>query len=162
MINIKIICLGKIKEKYLNDAINEYKKRLSKFCKLEIIELADEKLPTTNSLSLLNEVKEKEAKLILSKLDKCKSDYVICLDELGTELTSKQLATKIDYISTNLSSSITFVIGGSLGLSDTVKSKADFCLSFSKLTFPHQLFRVFVLEQLFRCFKILNNEQYHH
>lgn len=162
MINIKIICLGKIKEKYLSDAINEYTKRLSKFCKLEIIELPDEKLPTSNSTSLLDEVKEKEAKLILNKLDKNKSDYVICLDETGTELTSKQLASKIDNIVTNLSSSITFVIGGSLGLSNAVKAKADFCLSFSKLTFPHQLFRVFVLEQLFRSFKILNNEQYHH
>lgn len=162
MINIKIICLGKIKEQYINDAIKEYSKRLSKFCKLEIIELPDEKLPTSNSIALLNEVKEKEAKLILNKLDRYKSDYVICLDEFGTELTSKQLAAKIDSISTNISSSITFIIGGSLGLADIVKNKADFCLSFSKLTFPHQLFRVFVLEQLFRSFKILNNEQYHH
>lgn len=162
MINIKIICLGKIKEKYLNDAINEYTKRLSKFCKLEIVELPDEKLPTSTSTALLNEVKEKEAKLILNKLEKNKSDYVICLDELGSELTSKELAAKIDNISTNISSSITFIIGGSLGLADVIKSKANFCLSFSKLTFPHQLFRVFVLEQLFRCFKILNNEQYHH
>lgn len=162
MINIKIICLGKIKEKYLCDAINEYTKRLSKFCKLEIIELADEKLPTSTSLALLNEVKEKEAKLILNKLEKYKSDYIICLDELGTELTSKDFAAKIDNISTNISSSIIFIIGGSLGLSNTIKDKANFCLSFSKLTFPHQLFRVFVLEQLFRCFKILNNEQYHH
>jgi len=162
MINIKIICLGKIKEKYLNDAINEYTKRLSKFCKLEILELPDEKLPTSNSSALLNEVKEKEAKLILSKLEKCKSDYIICLDENGKELSSPELAQKIDNIATNISSSITFIIGGSLGLADTIKRQANYTLSFSKLTFPHQLFRVFVLEQLFRCFKILNNEQYHH
>lgn len=162
MINIKIICLGKIKEKYLNDAINEYTKRLSKFCKLEIIELPDEKLPTSSSVALLNEVKEKEAKLILNKLEKCKSDYVICLDENGKELSSPEFAQKIDNIATNISSSITFIIGGSLGLSDTIKKQANYTLSFSKFTFPHQLFRVFVLEQLFRCFKILNNEQYHH
>ena len=162
MINIKIICLGKLKEKYLTEAVLEYTKRLSKFCKLEIIELPDEKLPTSTSESLINEVKDKEAKLILNKLEKFKSDYIICLDEKGAELSSKQLATKIDNIITNTSSSITFVIGGSLGLSNLIKEKANCVLSFSKLTFPHQLFRVFVLEQLFRCFKILNNEQYHH
>lgn len=162
MINIKIICLGKIKEKFLNDAINEYSKRLSKFCKLEIIELPDEKLPTSTSPALLNEVKEKEAKLILSKLEKSKSDYIICLDETGSEMSSKDLASKINDIAVNISSSITFIIGGSLGLADSVKKQANYILSFSKLTFPHQLFRVFVLEQLFRCFKILNNEQYHH
>lgn len=162
MINIKIICLGKIKEKYLNEAILEYSKRLSKFCKLDIIELPDEKLPTTNSVALLNEVKEKEAKLILNRLSKFKSDYVICLDETGTELSSKAFASHIDNIATNISSNITFIIGGSLGLSNTIKTQADYILSFSKLTFPHQLFRVFLLEQLFRCFKILNNEQYHH
>ncbi len=162
MINIKIICLGKIKEKYLDDAIKEYTKRLSKYCRLEIIELPDEKLPTSNSQALNNEVKEKEAKLILNKLEKMKSDYIICLDETGKQLSSKELSEKIRYISTNISGSITFIIGGSLGLSETIKSKANYILSFSKLTFPHQLFRVFVLEQLFRCFKILNNEQYHH
>jgi len=162
MINIRLICLGKIKEKYLNDAISEYMKRLSKFCKLEIIELPDEKLPTSNSISLLNEVKEKEANIILSKLEKYKSDYVICLDETGIELSSEKLASKIENIATNQSSSISFIIGGSLGLANKIKNKANYILSFSKLTFPHQLFRVFVLEQLFRCFKILNNEQYHH
>ena len=162
MINVKIVCLGKIKEKYLDDAIKEYTKRLSKYCRLEIIELPDEKLPTSNSQALNNEVKEKEAKLILNKLEKTKSDYIICLDETGKQLSSKELSEKISYISTNISGSITFIIGGSLGLSETIKSKANYLLSFSKLTFPHQLFRVFVLEQLFRCFKILNNEQYHH
>lgn len=161
MINIKIICVGKIKENYLDDAIKEYSKRLSKFCKLEIIELPDEKLPTTRSEALYNEVKEKEAKLILSKINK-KSSYVICLDETGKEFSSPTLAEKLDSIFVNHSSNLTFIIGGSLGLSDTVKQSADLILSFSKLTFPHQLFRVFLLEQLFRCFKILNNEQYHH
>lgn len=162
MINIRIICMGKIKEKYLNEAIAEYSKRLSKFCKLEVIELSDEKLPTNPNPSLINEVKEKEAKLILNKLESFKSTYTICLDELGKSLSSTEFAEKIDDIAINSSSSITFIIGGSLGLSNTVKSKADYILSFSKLTFPHQLFRVFLLEQLFRCFKILNNEQYHH
>ena len=161
MININIICLGKIKEKYLSDAISEYSKRLSKFCKLNIIELPDEKLPTNPNASLIKEVKEKEAKLIQSKLANIKSTYVICLDELGKKLSSTEFAEKINDIALNNSSSITFIIGGSLGLSDTIKNKADYILSFSKLTFPHQLFRVFLLEQLFRCFKILSNEQYH-
>lgn len=161
MINIKIVCIGKIKEKYLEDAIKEYSKRLSRFCKLEIIELPDEKLPANRSEALYNEVKEKEAKLILSKINN-KNSYVVCLDETGIEMTSPKLAEKLDSIFTNISSSITFVIGGSLGLSNTVKENANLILSFSKLTFPHQLFRVFLLEQLFRCFKILNNEQYHH
>lgn len=161
MINIKIVCVGKIKEKYLEDAIKEYSKRLSRFCKLEIIELPDEKLPANRSEALYNEVKEKEAKLILSKINN-KNSYVVCLDETGIEMPSPKLAEKLDSIFTNISSSITFVIGGSLGLSNTVKKNANLILSFSKLTFPHQLFRVFLLEQLFRCFKILNNEQYHH
>ena len=161
MINIKIVCVGKIKEKYLEDAIKEYSKRLSRFCKLEIIELPDEKLPANRSEALYNEVKEKEAKLILSKINN-KNSYVVCLDETGIEMSSPKLAEKLDSIFTNISSSITFVIGGSLGLSNTVKENANLILSFSKLTFPHQLFRVFLLEQLFRCFKILNNEQYHH
>ena len=162
MININIICIGKIKEKYLNDGIAEYSKRLSRFCKLKIIELPDEKLPTTYNKTLYNEVKEKEAKLILNKLETIKSSYVICLDETGNSLTSEELANKISEISTNISSSITFIIGGSLGLSNYIKNKANYIISFSKLTFPHQLFRVFLLEQLFRCFKILNNETYHH
>ncbi len=162
MININIICIGKIKEKYLNDAIAEYSKRLSRFCKLKIIELPDEKLPTTYNKTLYNEVKEKEAKLILNRLETIKSSYVICLDETGNSLTSEELANKISEISTNISSSITFIIGGSLGLSNYIKNKAHYIISFSKLTFPHQLFRVFLLEQLFRCFKILNNETYHH
>lgn len=161
MINVKIICVGKLKEKYLDDAIKEYSKRLSRFCKLEILELPDEKLPVNYSEALYNEVKEKEAKLILSKINQ-KSSYIIYLDETGKEFSSPKLAEKLDSIFTNVSSSLTFVIGGSLGLSNTVKEKADLVLSFSKLTFPHQLFRVFLLEQLFRCFKILNNEQYHH
>ena len=162
MINIRIICVGKIKESYLNDAIAEYTKRLSKFCKLEIIELPDEKLPSNLNQSLIDEVKEKEAKLIISKLDNLKSTFVICLDEKGDSLSSTQFAKKIDDISINGFSSITFIIGGSLGLSNTIKNRANCTLSFSKLTFPHQLFRVFLLEQLFRCFKILHNEQYHH
>ena len=161
MINGKIICVGKLKEKYLNDAIKEYSKRLSRFCKLEILELQDEKLPVNYSEALYNEVKEREAKLILSKINQ-KNSYIICLDETGKEFSSPKLAERLDSIFTNVSSSLTFVIGGSLGLSNTVKEKAHLILSFSKLTFPHQLFRVFLLEQLFRCFKILNNEQYHH
>ena len=162
MINIKLICVGKVKEKFFNDAICEYSKRLSKFCKLDIIELPDEKLPNNLNNSLATEVKEKESKLIMNKLDSIKSSYIICLDEKGSSLSSYEFAQKINDISINNSSTITFIIGGSLGLSEDIKSKANYILSFSKLTFPHQLFRVFVLEQLFRCFKILNNEAYHH
>ena len=162
MINIKIICVGKLKEKYLAEAISEYSKRLSKYCKLDIIELPDEKLPNVLNDSLASEVKEKEAKLIINKLESIKSSYVICLDETGSHLSSTEFAEKINNISVNISSTITFIIGGSLGLSDSIKKRADYILSFSKLTFPHQLFRVFLLEQLFRCFKILKGEQYHH
>ena len=162
MISIRIICVGKIKENYLNEAITEYAKRLSKFCKLEIIELPDEKLPSNLNQSLKDEIKEKEAKLIINKLENIKSTYTICLDELGKSISSTEFAQKIDNIAVNNSSSITFIIGGSLGLADSIKNKADYILSFSKLTFPHQLFRVFLLEQLFRAFKILHNEQYHH
>ncbi len=148
---IKIICVGSIKEKYLVDAINEYTKRISKYTKLEIIEV--------NDLSLLEDkcLKE-EAKLIEKHLDE--KDYIITLDIEGKELSSVEFAEKIDEI--NISNpNITFVIGGSLGLDDSIKERRNFSLSFSKMTFPHQLFRVILLEQIYRSFKILNNETYH-
>ena len=148
---IKIICVGSIKEKYLVDAINEYTKRISKYTKLEIIEV--------NDLSLLEDkcLKE-EAKLIEKHLDS--KDYIITLDIEGKELSSVEFAEKIDEI--NISNpNITFVIGGSLGLDKSIKERRNFSLSFSKMTFPHQLFRVILLEQIYRSFKILNNETYH-
>ena len=143
---IKIICLGKLKEKYLCDAVNEYKKRISKYSKIEIIEL--------NDLDDLNKEKELIEKNIGSK------DYVITLEIEGNSISSVELANKIDNIF-NTNSTITFIIGSSTGLHQDIKNRSNYKLSFSKLTFPHQLFRVILLEQIYRSFKINNNETYH-
>lgn len=146
---MKIICVGKIKEKYFIDAINEYKKRLSKYTKLEIIELPD------YNYDIVKTVNE-EGKNILSKIgDK---DFVVTMEIGGAKLSSTKLANFID---SNISKNITFVIGGSNGLSKEVMDRSNFSLSFSDLTFPHQLFRVILLEQIYRAFKIINNESYH-
>lgn len=161
MINIRIICVGDLKEKYLKEMQEEYIKRLSKYCKLEIITLKDEKLPSTLNTSNCNIVKEKEGQAILSKLNVSNS-YTFVMDEKGKEYTSVELSEKLDKIMTMGNSTINFVIGGSLGLCDSIKQKGNELISFSKLTFPHQLIRMFLLEQLFRSFKILNNETYHH
>lgn len=142
---IKIICVGKIKEKFYVDAIEEYKKRLSKYTKLEIIELQDS-----------NILKEKE--LILKNINL--KDYNIALAIEGKEYNSIDLSTHIDKV-LSINSNITFIIGGSEGIDDEIKSKVNELISFSKLTFPHQLFRVILLEQIYRCFKINNNETYH-
>lgn len=161
MINIKIICVGDLKETYLKQMQAEYVKRLSKYCKLEIITLKDEKLPNTLNDSNCHIVKEKESSLILAKLNTPNS-YTFVLDERGTEYSSIELSNKIDKVMTLGNSTINFVIGGSLGLSETVKSKGNELISFSRLTFPHQLIRMFLLEQIFRSFKIIHNETYHH
>ena len=149
---IKIICVGKIKEKYLKDAISEYQKRLSKYTKLEIIEL--------NDISNLNrnDIIEKEGISILNNIkDK---DYVITLDINGIKMNSVKFA---DTLAKTLiiNSNIVFIIGGSYGLSNSVSARSNLKLSFSDLTFPHQLFRVILLEQIYRAFKINNNEEYH-
>lgn len=143
---IKIICLGKIKEDYLNKLIEDYKKRISRYHKIEIIELND-----SNDLS-------KESVDILKHINN--QDYVIALDIKGEITDSESLAKKIDKVFLN-HSTITFVIGSSYGLDDSIKSRANYKLSFSKLTFPHGLFRGILLEQIYRSFKILNNETYH-
>ena len=143
---IKIICLGKLKEKYLHEAVEEYKKRISKYSKIEIIELAD--------LDDLKKEKELIEKYINPK------DYVITLEIEGNIISSEELAKKIDNIF-NTNSTITFIIGSSTGLHDDIKNRSNYKLSFSKLTFPHQLFRVILLEQIYRTFKINNNETYH-
>lgn len=161
MINIKIICIGDLKETYLKEMQAEYVKRLSKYCKLEIMTLKDEKLPSTLNESNCNIVKEKEAALILSKLN-APNSYTFILDEKGKEYCSVELSQKIDKVMTLGNSTINFVIGGSLGLSDSVKNKGNELISFSRLTFPHQLIRMFLLEQIFRSFKIIHNETYHH
>ena len=159
MLNINIICVGKIKEKYLKEAIDEYSKRLSKYCALKIIELQDEKLPDKLYESTIIQTKQKECKKILDNIKK--DSYIIALDLKGKQYTSEEFSTKIQQIATNYNSSITFVIGGTLGLTEELLNKCNEKICFSKMTFPHQLIRVFLLEQLFRCFKISNNETYH-
>ncbi len=159
MLSINIVCVGKLKEEYLKSAINEYSKRLSKYCSLNFIELQDEKLPNKLNDSLINEIKQKEASKIINHIKK--DSYIICLDLKGKELSSEDFSKKIDDIALNFNSSITFVIGGTLGLTDDVLNLANEKLCFSKMTFPHQLIRVFLLEQLFRAFKISKNETYH-
>lgn len=149
---IKIICLGKIKEKYLKDAINEYQKRISKYSQIEIIELADE------SMNDIEKVKKQEGEKIKKYLKP--KDYIITLEIDAPQLTSEQFASKIENIFIE-NSNITFVIGGSYGLSDEIKRLSNLKLSFSKMTFPHQLFRVILLEQIYRSYKIMNNESYH-
>ena len=146
---IKILCVGKIKEKFFKDAIAEYQKRLSKYTKLNIIELEDE--PNINGIL-------KEGEKILKNINE--KDYVITLEIEGNMLTSEELAKKIDE-TLQINSNITFVIGGSYGISNKVKERSNYKLSFSKQTFPHQLFRIMFLEQLYRTFKINNNETYH-
>mgnify|MGYP005767450881 FL=1 len=159
MLSINIICIGKIKESFFKDPINEYSKRLSKYCNLNIIELSDEKLPSKLNDKIIENIKNTEGKKILSHLKK--DSYKICLDLHGKQFSSEEFSAKIDSISLNYNSSITFIIGGTLGISSEVLTCADEKICFSKMTFPHQLIRVFLLEQLFRAFKISNNETYH-
>lgn len=149
---IKIICVGKIKEKYLNDAIEEYKKRLSKYTKLKIIEVND--VDNDN----INIILKKEKELIEKNINV--KDYVITLEIEGNLINSEEFASKIDNIQ-NINPNITFIIGGSYGLHNEIKMRSNYKLSFSKMTFPHQLFRVILLEQIYRSFKINNNEAYH-
>ena len=156
---ITLITVGKLKEKYLKDAINEYSKRLSAYTKLDIIEVADEKEPTNPSPADEALVKAKEGERIRQKL---KDDtYLIALAIEGEQLTSPQLAHKLDQLTLSGHSHITFLIGGSLGLDPDILRRADYLLSFSKLTFPHQLMRVILLEQIYRSFRIIKNEPYH-
>ena len=156
---INIVCVGKIKEKYLKIGIDEFKKRLSKYCKLDIIELEDEKAPENLSDKEMLIIKEKEGKKILSKIKD--NSYVIALAIDGKNLSSEELAETINKLGVRGISNITFVIGGSLGLSDEVLSRADYKLSFSKMTFPHQLMRLILLEQVYRAYRINNGEPYH-
>lgn len=156
---ITIISVGKIKEKYLKDAIAEYAKRLGKYCRLEIIEVADEKTPDQASETVEEGIRAKEAERILKNI---KDDmYVITLEIQGKMLTSEELADKIEMLGIQGKSSIAFVIGGSIGLGKAVLDRSDFALSFSRMTFPHQLMRVILLEQIYRGFRIINGEPYH-
>ena len=149
---IKIICVGQIKEPYLKEAIKEYQKRLTKHTNLEIIELKD------LSYQDDNKVLKEEGENILKNIDS--KDYVITLEIEGNSLSSEEFAKRIENIQIT-NPNITFIIGGSLGISEEVKERSNFKLSFSKMTFPHQLFRVILLEQIYRAFKIINNESYH-
>lgn len=156
---ITIITVGKIKEKYLKDAIAEYSKRLSKYCKLDIIEVADEKTPDNASEVVENVIRSKEAERILKYI---KDDaYIITLEINGKQLSSEELSDKIDKLGVQGTSHIIFIIGGSIGLGKEVLEKSDFALSFSKMTFPHQLMRVILLEQVYRSYRIINGEPYH-
>ncbi|MBM7409072.1 23S rRNA (pseudouridine(1915)-N(3))-methyltransferase RlmH [Methanococcus maripaludis] len=157
--NVTIISVGKIKEKYLSDAIIEYSKRISRYSKLDIIEVADEKTPENPSDVEKSKILEKEAERILKYLKK--DSFLITLEILGKELTSEDLAKKINDLSISGKSDITFIIGGSLGLSNNISEISDFKLSFSKMTFPHQLMRVILLEQIYRSFRIISGEPYH-
>ncbi len=157
--NIQIICIGKLKESYWRDGVAEYSKRLSRFCSLEIIELKEARLPDKASAADEANVKEEEGRSILSKIDD--GTYVITLEIQGKALSSEALADKIEALSLDGKSNIAFVIGGSLGLSDKVSKRANFKLSFSPMTFPHQMMRVILLEQIYRSFKIIRNETYH-
>ena len=156
---ITVITVGKIKEKYLRDAISEYSKRLSRYCKLEIVEVADEKTPDNASENVENQIRQKEAERILKYI---KEDfYVITLEINGKMLDSPGLAEKIENLGTKGESHLTFVIGGSIGLGEEILKRSDFGLSFSKMTFPHQLMRVILLEQIYRGYRIVAGEPYH-
>ncbi len=156
--NITVVAVGKIKERYFTDAISEYSKRLSRFVKLNIIEVSDEKIPDNASEKEAEQIKEKEGEKILAKLPQGAYSVAMCIE--GGQLASEEIAKKLASVSMN-TSHIVFIIGGSLGLSDAVKKKADLQLSFGKITLPHQLMRVVLLEQVYRAFKINNNENYH-
>ncbi len=160
---ITILCVGKIKEKFYRDAIAEYEKRLSRYCKLEIIEVADEKTPESAGETLELQIKEKEAGRMLARMEKYLHDgaFVCALAIDGRQLDSIELSEKIDRLGTNGTSHIIFLIGGSLGMADSLLGRADMKLSFSKMTFPHQLMRVILLEQIYRAYRIMNGEPYH-
>ena len=156
---ITLIAVGKLKEKYLKEAVNEYSKRLGRYCKLEIIEVSDEKTPEQASQTAEEQIREKEGERILKHI---KDDmYVIALEIQGKMLSSEELAAKMEDLGIQGKSHIAFVIGGSIGLGKEVLKRADDSLSFSKMTFPHQLMRVILLEQVYRGYRIINGEPYH-
>lgn len=156
---ISVVCVGKIKEKYFTMGIDEYSKRLSRYCKLDIIEVPDEKTPDNASVAEELMIKKKEGERILKHIKE--GAYVIALAIEGKMLTSEELAEKIDKLGIGGDSHIVFVIGGSLGLDKTVLDRADYKLSFSKMTFPHQMMRMVLLEQVYRGYRIMKGEPYH-
>jgi 23S rRNA (pseudouridine1915-N3)-methyltransferase len=158
MLNINIICVGKLKESYLRDAIDEYSKRMRTLCRLSIIELPEERSSDDPSAAEIGRVISAESERIMQKLGK--GDYVIAMCVEGRNISSEELSAKLEDISMR-SSTVDLIIGGSWGLSDELKSRADFKLSMGKMTFPHQLCRVMLLEQVYRAFRIISNEPYH-
>lgn len=156
---ITLVTVGKIKERYFEDAIREYAKRLSRYCKLDIIQVVDEKTPDGAGAALEKQIKDKEGQRILANIKD--GAYVIALAIEGKMLSSEELACKIQKLGVDGLSQIVFVIGGSLGLSDEVMKRADYALSFSRMTFPHQLMRVVLLEQIYRGYRIIAGEPYH-
>ncbi|MBR0139575.1 MAG: 23S rRNA (pseudouridine(1915)-N(3))-methyltransferase RlmH [Firmicutes bacterium] len=159
--NIEIICTGKLKEKYWQDAAAEYSKRLSRFCKLTVTELTEARLPDKAGPAEERQAIEAESRAVLKKLEAGPDCYVIALDVKGKALSSEQLSEKLEALALEGKSRIAFVIGGSLGLSKELLERADFRLSFSAMTFPHQMMRVILLEQIYRAFKIGAGESYH-
>lgn len=160
---ITILCVGKIKEKFYRDALAEYEKRLSRYCRLEIVEVADEKTPDHASELVETQIKEKEAERMYSRIEKIVREgaFICALAIDGKQLDSVALSEKIEKLGTSGTSHIIFVIGGSLGIADSLLKTADMKLSFSKMTFPHQLMRVILLEQIYRSYRIMNGEPYH-
>jgi len=156
---ITVITVGKIKEKYFTAAIEEYAKRLSKYCTLNMIEVSDEKAPETLSDKEMVQIKDKEGQRILSKIKE--SQYVVTLEIKGKQLTSEGLFEMMASLGLEGNSDVVFVIGGSLGLSNLVLDRSNFALSFSKMTFPHQMMKVVLLEQVYRGFRIMKGEPYH-
>lgn len=157
--NVKILCVGKIKEKFYRDAIDEYLKRLSKYASVSVVEVADEKTSENASDNEIDIVKEKEGERLLKHINE--RDFVIALAILGKQMDSVAFSKYIEDLGISGKSSIAFVIGGSLGLSDEILKRADYQISFSKMTFPHQLMRVILLEQIYRAMRIMKNEPYH-
>lgn len=156
---ISIACVGKVKEKFYRDAIAEYEKRLSKYCRLEFLEVSDEKTPEEAGAALEEQIKEKEARRLLEKI---REDAFVCTLEIsGRRLSSENFARWMEGLAVKGASHIIFVIGGSLGLHDSVRKRADMALSFSDMTFPHQLMRVILTEQIYRAFRIISNQPYH-
>lgn len=158
MMKITVICLGKLKEKYLSAACDEYRKRLSRYCSLDFVELEPVKLPDKPSKSEIDLALDKEADLILKKIPQNSEVYTLCIE--GKQLSSESLAEKVSALK-NMGKSLAFVIGSSYGLSQKIKSLSQLKLSFSQMTFPHQLFRVMLLEQIYRSFKIDEGSEYH-
>ena len=156
---ITIIAVGKIKESYFREAVNEYVKRLGRYCRLEIVECVDEKTPDTASAHMEEQIREKEADRILKQLKE--DTYVIALALDGKKLDSVMLSDKINQLGIDGKSHIQFVIGGSLGLHSSILKRANYSLSFSDMTFPHQLMRVILLEQIYRSYRIIEGEPYH-